>query len=166
MLLRRVLNEAGSQVDAPYGTKVFAFLENLDLVNRLYRQLLNAEGRNPFGQPRPELDVLAGLRIPSYAEGRVTIGDMAEWDENGQYWWLPERLGFGAGRSPSRVRRPRTVGSIGSRLVVATSSLRRSVMTIRRSELSCNTRHRGRSPSSCSDGAVPDESSANGPGPS
>ena len=64
MLLRRVLDENESTLDGVYGTRVFAFLENLDLVNRLYRQLLNAEGRTPFGTPDQKGHVLANLRVP------------------------------------------------------------------------------------------------------
>lgn len=95
MLLRRILDENGAGSGRIYGTRVFAFLENLDLVNRLYRQLLNAEGRNPFGDPDPQGHVLAGLRTPDYAARYAPVGDEAEWDREGQYWWLPEELGFG-----------------------------------------------------------------------
>ena len=78
-----------------YGTRVFAFLENLDLVNRLYRQLLNAEGRDPFGKARPGRAVLASLRVPQDAGRSGPAADEPEWDRDGQYWWLPEQLGFG-----------------------------------------------------------------------
>ncbi|GAA2666309.1 protein DpdJ [Actinoplanes palleronii] len=124
MLLRRVLNETGSPLDEPYGTKVFAFVENLDLVNRLYRQLLSAEGRNPIGRRDQRLDVLAGLRIPIYAESRIVIDDPVEWDENGQHWWLSERLGF-SDRSlvVSRTSSQDSGVDAGADIVVATSSL-------------------------------------------
>jgi hypothetical protein len=124
MLLRRVLDETGAPLDGPYGTKVFAFLENLDLVNRLYRQLLNAEGRTPLGRLDPAGTVLAGLRIPAYAEGRVEVADPVAWEQDGQHWWLAERVGFGD-RS-LRISRTSSQDSgvdSGSDVVVATSSL-------------------------------------------
>ena len=124
MLLRRVLDENGSDSDGLYGTRVFAFLENLDLVNRLYRQLLNAEGRNPFGTPDQKGHVLASLRVPEYAERYAPIGDEAEWDRDGQYWWLPEKLGFGTrSLQISRTSSQDTGVDQFTDIVVATSSL-------------------------------------------
>ena len=107
-----------------YGTRVFAFLENLDLVNRLYRQLLNAEGRNPFGVPDQKGHVLAALRVPEYAGRYAPIGDEAEWDRDGQYWWLPEKLGFGTrSLQISRTSSQDTGVDQFTDIVVATSSL-------------------------------------------
>ena len=124
MLLRRVLNENGADPGDPYGTRVFAFLENLDLVNRLYRQLLNAEGRNPLGDPDPNGHVLAGLRVPEYAARLAPIGDEAEWDRDGQYWWLPEKLGFGTrSLQISRTSSQDTGVDQSTDIIVATSSL-------------------------------------------
>lgn len=124
MLLRRILDENRADPDGPYGTRVFAFLENLDLVNRLYRQLLNAEGRNPFGDPDPQGHVLAGLRVPEYADRFAPILNEAEWDRDGQYWWLPEKLGFGSrSLQISRTSSQDTGVDQGADIVVATSSL-------------------------------------------
>ncbi|HEX7303986.1 protein DpdJ [Lentzea sp.] len=95
MLLRRVLEEKDAELDNPYGTRVFAFLENLDLVNRLYRQLLDAEGRNPLGERDASSTVLAALRIRQYAEHSQLVEDFKEWERDGQHWWLAEKLGFG-----------------------------------------------------------------------
>ncbi|MER5325498.1 protein DpdJ [Streptosporangium roseum] len=124
MLLRRILDENGVGRDGPYGTRVFAFLENLDLVNRLYRQLLNAEGRDPYGNPDLQGHVLAGLRIPDDAARFAGISDEAEWDHEGQYWWLPEKLGFGArSLQISRTSSQDTGVDQSTDIVVATSSL-------------------------------------------
>ena len=124
MLLRRVLDENEAARDGVYGTRVFAFLENLDLVNRLYRQLLNAEGRTPFGVPDQNGHVLAGLRVPDYAERYAPIGDEPEWDRDGQYWWLPEKLGFGTrALQISRTSSQDTGVDQFTDIVVATSSL-------------------------------------------
>jgi hypothetical protein len=124
MLLRRVLDENDAGPDGLFGTRVFAFLENLDLVNRLYRQLLNAEGRTPFGTPDKDGHVLAELRFPEYAARYAPIGDEAAWDRDGQYWWLPEKLGFGP-RSllVSRTSSQDTGVDQLTDIVVATSSL-------------------------------------------
>jgi hypothetical protein len=124
MLLRRVLDENETDPDGVYGTRVFAFLENLDLVNRLYRQLLNAEGRTPFGVPDQKGHVLADLRVPEYARRSAPIGDEAEWDRDGQYWWLPEKLGFETrSLQISRTSSQDTGVDQFTDIVVATSSL-------------------------------------------
>ncbi len=124
MLLRRVLDENGTETGSPYGTRVFAFLENLDLVNRLYRQLLNAEGRTPFGDPDPKGHVLAGLRVPEYAARYSPVADEAEWDRDGQFWWLPEQLGFGTrSLQVSRTSSQDTGVDQVADIIVATSSL-------------------------------------------
>ena len=123
MLLRRVLDENGTD-PALYGTRVFAFLENLDLVNRLYRQLLNAEGRDPFGNPDPDEHVLASLRVPQDQDGSGPATDEPEWDRDGQYWWLPEQLGFGTrSLQVSRTSSQDTGVAQLTDIVVATSAL-------------------------------------------
>ena len=93
MLLRRVLDAQHAEGGA-FGSRVFAFCDNLDLVNRLYRQLLNAEGRDPLGRPDPAGHLLTGLRLPSYAERYGEVSDWQERDADGQHWWLPESIGF------------------------------------------------------------------------
>jgi hypothetical protein len=123
MLLRRILdeNDAGSVL---YGSRVFAFLENLDLVNRLYRQLLDAEARDPFGRPDPGKRVLASLRIPEDQGGSGPATDEPDWDRDGQYWWLPERLGFGTrALQVSRTSSQDTGVAQLTDIVVATSAL-------------------------------------------
>ncbi|MGW0805535.1 protein DpdJ [Nonomuraea sp. NPDC002799] len=124
MLLRRILDENGASLGGSYGTRVFAFLENLDLVNRLYRQVLSAEGRDPFGNPDRNGHVLASLRIPDDAERYTGIDDEAEWDREGQFWWLPEKLGFGQrSLQISRTSSQDTGVSQSTDIVIATSSL-------------------------------------------
>ncbi|MGW5054357.1 protein DpdJ [Actinokineospora sp. NPDC004072] len=125
MLLRRVLEEKGADLRKPYGTKVFAFLENLDLVNRLYRQLLSAEGRDPFGDIDPKLTALANLRRADKVEELLPpITDHKEWDRDGQHWWLVERLGFDArSLDVSRTSSQDSGVDADADIVVATSSL-------------------------------------------
>lgn len=123
MLLRRILDENGTDPTL-YGTRVFAFLENLDLVNRLYRQLLSAEGRDPFGKPDPREHVLASLRVPQDEGGSGPAADEPEWDRDGQYWWLPEQLGFGTrSLQVSRTSSQDTGVAQLADIIVATSAL-------------------------------------------
>jgi DEAD/DEAH box helicase/Helicase conserved C-terminal domain len=123
MLLRRVLDENGTD-SILYGSRVFAFLENLDLVNRLYRQLLNAEGRDPLGRPDPAGHVLASLRVPKDEGGSGPPADEPDWDRDGQYWWLTEQLGFGTrALQVSRTSSQDTGVAQLTDVVVATSAL-------------------------------------------
>ena len=56
-LLSRLLDPLGSQ-SAPsegrYGSRVFAFTDDLDVTNRLFDFLRDAEGRDIFGRPDGE----------------------------------------------------------------------------------------------------------------
>jgi hypothetical protein len=77
-----------------FGHKVFAFCDNLDLTNRLYRQLLNAEGRDPIGKPDPaKAGSLALLRSQTHRapEGGTPL-DWETLDRDGQDWWIVDRL--------------------------------------------------------------------------
>lgn len=124
MLLRRVLDKEADPENA-FGSRVFAFLDNLDLVNRLYRQMLSAEGLNPIGRREPSEAVLAGLRLPDYARSHgIDIADESVWDNDGQYWWLPQELGFGdQPLAISRTSSQDTGVSANADVVVASSSL-------------------------------------------
>jgi hypothetical protein len=94
MLLLRLLDPLGSDESKGFfGSKVFAFCDNLDLTNRLYRQLLDAEGRDPVGKIDPKKNgSLALLRSEAHSpQGRDTR-DWPERDRSGQNWWLVDRL--------------------------------------------------------------------------
>lgn len=125
MLLRRMLDSpatAGSL--GVFGSKLFAFCDNLDLVNRLYRQMLDSEGLDPFNRPRPDGEMLAGLRLEEMARLR---GETVDWrlrDRYGQYWWFAEHIGCGT--SPLSIGRTSSQDSgvlKGADVVVATASL-------------------------------------------
>ncbi|HJQ12902.1 MAG TPA: protein DpdJ [Gemmatimonadaceae bacterium] len=85
MLLRRILAPVAND---PAGSRVFAFTDNLDGINRLYDDLLNAEGwerRNRRVVPRAS-GSLANLRAP-------TLPDAQERFDAGQNWQLVEDIG-------------------------------------------------------------------------
>jgi hypothetical protein len=84
MLLRRILDRDGAGV---FGTRLFVFTDDLDVTNRLYWQLLDAEGRDSWGRPdRRGNGALAALRAsiePDHAERQVL----------GQAWDMCEAIG-------------------------------------------------------------------------
>lgn len=96
MLLRRMLDQPNIQNELrAYGSRVFAFCDNLDIANRLYRQLLDAEGRTPFNKPDPTGFTLATLRLAEMAQLRGESVDWRAREPMGQYWWMAESIGCG-----------------------------------------------------------------------
>lgn len=93
MLIRRVLEAEPTPIGA-YGSRVFAFCDNLDLVNRLYRQVLDAEGFDEYGRRKPNGFALADLRMIRAGQRFGPVVDWPRRDADGQHWWLPEQLGF------------------------------------------------------------------------
>lgn len=93
MLLRRVLDHTPQRLGA-YGNRVFAFCDNLDIVNRLYRQYRDAEGLEWPGRRRSPRS-LAAQRLPQ-PMGSIEGGpvDWPDRDRDGQQWWMSEQLGF------------------------------------------------------------------------
>lgn len=86
MLLRRVLASARGDY---FGSRVFAFTDNLDVTNRLYHNLLDAEGWDSFGRrPNPARagGSLANLRGTTLPNARERL-------ERGQNWALVEEIG-------------------------------------------------------------------------
>jgi hypothetical protein len=70
-----------------YGWRAFAFTDQVDATNRLYYDLLDAEGRNRFGNPALLRHPIGGL-----AALRVNRGDARRY-AGGQEWRLPEKIG-------------------------------------------------------------------------
>jgi superfamily II DNA or RNA helicase len=86
MLLRRTL-ELEASANVPFGSRLFVFTDDLDVTNRLYFDLLDAEGRDSWGRPNPLGNgPLAALRAST---GR----DHAERLALGQSWDLCEAIG-------------------------------------------------------------------------
>lgn len=120
MLLRRVL--ASGRRDPNFGSRVFAFTDNLDVINRLYHNLLDAEGWDSFGRPNPAraLGPLANLRSPTLPNARERF-------ETGQNWAIVEDIGHVLAPG-ARVRVSRTSSQdagvdANAGIVVATSAL-------------------------------------------
>jgi hypothetical protein len=120
MLLVRSLDHEASRIsEGLYGLRTFAFTDNLDVINRLYFSLLDAEGRNNRGDPDPVRHPngpLAALRRVIESRGR---------DRYGQNWRMPEAIGH---RPDERKRIGRTSSqdpgvASNADVIVATASL-------------------------------------------
>ena len=111
MLLGRVLDNQPST----FGSVGFAFTDDLDVINRLYDNLRDAEGLDPLGMARGE--VLADLRSPAGPQASARYPD-------GQSWDLPNKLGR-MGRSLRIARTSSQDAGVDSSadLIVATASL-------------------------------------------
>lgn len=120
MLISRMLDTPdGTPSSGTYGKKVFAFTDDIDVINRLYFSLLDAEGRYDSGDPnlaRYPDGGLAILRRPMLSEAR---------DRYGQNWNVPQLLGH---QLHERKRIGRTSSqdpgvAAGMDIIVATASL-------------------------------------------
>lgn len=88
MALRRMLDPLGHDIShGAYGEKIFAFTDDLDVTNRLYHALRDAEGLGPYGRQRkPGGTPLATLRSTQAADADARRRDAQAWD-------VAERLG-------------------------------------------------------------------------
>ena len=124
MLLPRAQDEPASRISSGvYGTKAFVFTDDLDVTNRLFSYLLDAEGqRYAFGKPKSFKPPLASLR--ANANG----GDVTQQRRAGQLWDLPTAIGhkfatIGEGLRVSRTTSQDSGVTADSQLIVATASL-------------------------------------------
>ena len=90
MLMARTMDNKASPVsDGLYGQKVFLFTDNLDVINRMYFNLLDAEGLDSWGRSLPlqqrPTGSLANLRSSS-------LEDASARREVGQLWGICEKL--------------------------------------------------------------------------
>ncbi|AFY67277.1 protein DpdJ [Geitlerinema sp. PCC 7407] len=119
MLLQRVLDPSNSiPSNGAYGSRVFAFTDDLDVTNRLFHNLLDAEGLNSFGRPMARRQPLASLRTHDAT-------DAAQRLLTGQSWLLCEEIGHTL-QNPLRVTRTSSQDTgvdATANLIVATSSL-------------------------------------------
>lgn len=124
MLLPRAQDEPATRVSSGvYGTKAFVFTDDLDVTNRLFSYLLDAEGqRYSYGKPKSVKPPLASLRAS--ASG----GDVTQQRRTGQLWDLPNAIGhkfatIGEGLRVSRTTSQDSGVTANSQLIVATASL-------------------------------------------
>ncbi len=127
MLMRRTL-DARNNNTAPqsevYGSREFVFTDDLDVTNRLFYKLRDAEGQNGWGQPDRKnhpTGSLANLRNPQRPDVRLR-------NQFGQSWELCTSLGHRLqdGTSDMRIERTSSQDSgvaSNSDIIVATASL-------------------------------------------
>ena len=88
MLMARILDQLECPVsDDTIGSRVFAFTDDLDVTNRLFHNLLNAEGRDSNGNEDARQTALASYRSSLYDDAK------SERFRHGQYWSICERIG-------------------------------------------------------------------------
>lgn len=117
MLQRRMLDpELGAPSDGTYGSKVFVFTDQLDVVNRLYDQLCDAEGWLPGGTNPNRQGPLARLRAQS-------AGDLDRRDAAGQLWEWADRYNSLDSARVGRTSSQDVGVDHSSQIVVATGSL-------------------------------------------
>lgn len=122
MLLARVMDPMVSpQSHDAFGRKVFVFTDDLDVTNRLYHNLLDAEGRDSAGREYTSKEPLASYR------GQRHLHDIQRFGE-GQVWSLCTWVGHDLDNPGERLR----VGRVSSQdtgvggndqVIVATSAL-------------------------------------------
>lgn len=121
MLLARLLDPlAGGVSEGAYGSRLFAFTDNLDVINRLFDSLRDAEGLDIFGRPRAGAAPLAALRM---RPGDVT--EQIRRERDGQVWRAVEAVGRRLDRSLLVGRTTSEDSGVlaDSDVVVATASL-------------------------------------------
>ncbi|MCA6935393.1 protein DpdJ [Pectobacterium versatile] len=119
MLTRRMLDNAVLPVSkGMYGTRSFVFTDDIDVINRLYFQLLDAEGRYSNGNINAKKEPLAMLRGDAPNEEKFTFG---------QQWPLAKMIGHtldSADRSNVKRTSSQDAGvDHAADLIVATASL-------------------------------------------
>jgi ATP-dependent Lhr-like helicase len=119
MLTKRILdNSASPKSEGIYGTKSFVFTDDVDVLQRLYYQLLDAEGRYSNGNFNPKKEPLASIRYPSSSLQRFT---------GGQSWDMPLKIGHSLDSNDrSDIKRTAAMDSgvdQSADIIVATASL-------------------------------------------
>ena len=125
MLMRRTLDATNNNtaIDSQvYGSKAFVFTDDLDVTNRMFYNLRDAEGQNSWGAPdvsKHPGGALANLRSRGWPEERLR-------NRFGQHWGLCEWLGHRLQGTPIVVDRTSSQDSgvaTNADIIVATASL-------------------------------------------
>ena len=101
-----------------FGSRTFAFTDKLDVTNRLYWNLLSAEGwRTPTARLSRSPLTLAHLRAETQVRRPATQQEAAsDREPAGQWWWLPEQLSWDlAADSQLEIGRTSSPGHRGQR---------------------------------------------------
>ncbi len=120
MLMGRLLDPPNrNPSEGRYGKRLFAFTDDLDVTNRLFDSLRDAEAYDLFGRADPNRQPLAILR------GSEPAGDVQTRDLDGQRWKICEDIGRPLNE---RLRVSRTTSKDagvtgGSDVIVATAAL-------------------------------------------
>ncbi|MGN7099680.1 protein DpdJ [Brevundimonas diminuta] len=124
MLMGRILDPAnGGKSEGRFGKRLFAFTDDLDVVQRLFDDLRDAEAYNAFGRADGAREPLAAMRAPAL-DGESPSERRAR-DLGGQRWSLPEAVGRPVDRRLTIARtssRDPGVDSLAD-AVIATSAL-------------------------------------------
>ncbi|MGG4144279.1 protein DpdJ [Paenibacillus algorifonticola] len=118
MLARRILDSKQDKMrNNFFGTKVFVFTDDLDVTNRLYDNLRDAEGLNAWN--RRKKDPLAATRRHNF------ITDPVKAFQAGQSWTMAERIGHDLRRTIVIDRTSSQDSGVAAEaeVVVATASL-------------------------------------------
>lgn len=120
MLIQRMLDQPDrGPSNGLFGEKVFVFTDDLDVTNRLYHTLLDAEGRTSWGAKNSKREPLALLRKSSHDDpDRRRL-------QAGQSWYFAEQIGHNLEDRPVIGRTSSQDAGVEAtaNVVVATASL-------------------------------------------
>jgi len=141
MALQRCLDAKGAAKANPFGPSVvdsgglfgsrtFVFTDKLDVTNRLYWDLLDAEGWWDEGKPITKRLPTTLAHIRSENQGRIDKAGIRSHAEErlpaGQFWWMPQELGHDIDADrPLRVGRTSSQdqGVSDADVIIATATL-------------------------------------------
>ncbi len=124
MLMGRVLDPvAGAKSGGRFGSRLFAFTDDLDVIQRLFDDFRDAEAYNVFGRIDGAREPLAAMRAPALAG--ESASERRARDIGGQRWTLPEAIGRPVDRRLTIARTTSRDPGVDARAdaVIATSSL-------------------------------------------
>ncbi len=138
--LQRSLDRSPSQFQDPFGStpvssdgifgsRTFVFTDKLDVTNRLYWQLNDAEGWWDENHPKRNRVPTTLAHLRSTSQNRIKEGyrdDTADRDFVGQWWWMSEHLGHPIDQDlPIKIGRTSSQdqGVSDADVIVATASL-------------------------------------------